>query len=269
MRATPILGVTENNDVRGLLNFTCESPIRRKEGDSINYSKIPIEEKNDFIWISHLETIDAESRAHPERIDRAIFDRGGDICQVFLERNKRFSSTHLIIRAKSDRTLSGDEKYSGEAEKVFEHLRKKEYAGSIDIIVRPKSKNQKNTKKKYRKKKNGDKKRIFLSDKRLAELRIHYAEVEINVPSYLIPKYGVKTIKLTAVLAREFNPPPGQKRIEWLIWTTLPVNSLADAVDIVRWYSRRWTILCEILFYAKIPPKPEFSLIWWGLAGAG
>ena len=239
-RLTPTMGVTENGEVAGLLKVTCESPIRRKKDDPINYQKTPIEEKNDYLWLAHLEAIDSESRSHPNRIDMAIFDRGGDIAEIFLERDKRFSSTHLIIRAKSDRTINGEETYNGESKKIFDFLRESKPAGEMVISTSDKS-SSKNKKKKYRKK-CGKKKCLSHGNKRRAILRIHYAEVKVKVPSYLIPKYGVDTIKLNAVLAREFNPPRGQERIEWLIWTTLPINSLTDAVDIVKWYSRRWTI---------------------------
>jgi len=46
-----------------------------------------------------------------------------------------------------------------------------------------------------------------------------------------------------AVLIREEQPPNEVKEpVEWLLLTTVPVNSLVDAVERVQWYAKRWGI---------------------------
>ncbi len=47
---------------------------------------------------------------------------------------------------------------------------------------------------------------------------------------------------LTVVLAREIDPPDGLAPIDWLLLTTLSVETADDAARIVRWYSYRWRI---------------------------
>ena len=235
---SPILGVKSNGEVLGLLSCSCESPIRRDKNENNNCKELPIEEKNDFVWVANMEKVDAISRANPNRSDILIYDRGADFCQFFLERNKSFISTELIIRAKSNRVVNNEEIYDGESQKIFDFMRKRKYAGTMEVIIRVNDNNKKKPKKKTGKKK----KSLYPSGKRHVTLRIHYCEVEFRVPSHLVPIYGKKTIKLNAVLAREYNPPQGQKRIEWLIWTTLPIKSLEDAVTVVAYYAKRWTI---------------------------
>jgi hypothetical protein len=44
------------------------------------------------------------------------------------------------------------------------------------------------------------------------------------------------------VHAREENPPPGAKRIEWFLLTTEPVETPHDAARIIDCYTRRWRI---------------------------
>jgi hypothetical protein len=65
-------------------------------------------------------------------------------------------------------------------------------------------------------------------------------------------------IELYAVYVEEKDPPPGAKRIRWLLLTTIPASSLRQAMKLVKWYCLRWRIEewhrvlksgCKILFH--------------------
>ena len=43
-------------------------------------------------------------------------------------------------------------------------------------------------------------------------------------------------------IVREENPPTGDKRLEWFLLTTLPVENADDAERILTWYGLRWRI---------------------------
>ena len=53
-------------------------------------------------------------------------------------------------------------------------------------------------------------------------------------------------VEVTAILAREEHPAPGQAPIEWLLLTNLPVQTLEQAQEKLSWYLCRWQI--EIYF---------------------
>lgn len=53
-------------------------------------------------------------------------------------------------------------------------------------------------------------------------------------------------VQVSAILAREENPAPGQTPIEWLLLTNLPVDTLEQAQQKLSWYLCRWQI--EIYF---------------------
>ena len=53
---------------------------------------------------------------------------------------------------------------------------------------------------------------------------------------------GQTPIALWAVWAQEINPPSGQKPICWCLLTTVPVRTLAEAIERIQWYVKRWTI---------------------------
>jgi hypothetical protein len=44
------------------------------------------------------------------------------------------------------------------------------------------------------------------------------------------------------VYVREIHPPPGAERLDWLLLTTRPVESSADALEVVRAYTLRWRV---------------------------
>lgn len=52
----------------------------------------------------------------------------------------------------------------------------------------------------------------------------------------------VERLPLTAVLAREIDPPAGVQPVEWRLLTTLPVTSAEAAATCVNWYAKRWII---------------------------
>ena len=45
-----------------------------------------------------------------------------------------------------------------------------------------------------------------------------------------------------AVLAKEEQAPKGVKPLEWMLLSTLPVESFEQAIEKLQWYARRWTI---------------------------
>jgi hypothetical protein len=45
-----------------------------------------------------------------------------------------------------------------------------------------------------------------------------------------------------AIFAREEDAPAGTTPLEWMLLTTVPVTSLAQAIERLTWYSRRWGI---------------------------
>ena len=53
---------------------------------------------------------------------------------------------------------------------------------------------------------------------------------------------SLDNIQLTAILAREIAPSQGVNPIEWLLLTTLDVETTEEAFEKVRWYSYRWRI---------------------------
>jgi hypothetical protein len=53
-------------------------------------------------------------------------------------------------------------------------------------------------------------------------------------------------VTINMVFAREINAPHGEKPIEWLLLTSLPIDTVEQAIQVITWYLCRWQI--EIFF---------------------
>jgi len=76
---------------------------------------------------------------------------------------------------------------------------------------------------------------------RLARLSFSATTVVLNRPRYLedpIPK----TLTLNVVHVSEPNPPPGELAVEWLLFTTLSVDTEKQITKVVDIYRARWAI---------------------------
>ncbi len=77
---------------------------------------------------------------------------------------------------------------------------------------------------------------------REATLTICYASFTFLASSNRPKSTTKKEIILNVISAREENPPTGKKPINWLLLTTLDVQTFEQAVRCIRWYTYRWLI---------------------------
>jgi len=76
---------------------------------------------------------------------------------------------------------------------------------------------------------------------RIANLRFAAAPVVLRRPRYL-PDPIPETLTLNVVHISEPNPPSGEPPVEWLLFTTLPIDSNKKVAKVVDIYRTRWTI---------------------------
>lgn len=75
---------------------------------------------------------------------------------------------------------------------------------------------------------------------RTAHVGLRFGQVEILRPHS--PVYPVRSVTLRFVMVSEHDNRSGEKDVEWLLLTSLPVNDAADAQKIVSYYRKRWFI---------------------------
>lgn len=82
---------------------------------------------------------------------------------------------------------------------------------------------------------------------RQARLIVHRVSLLTHPPANRPKGSTWSPLPLQWIWAYEPSPPRGQKALEWLLVTTLPVENLAAAAGALQWYSLRWRI--ERWFY--------------------
>ncbi len=79
---------------------------------------------------------------------------------------------------------------------------------------------------------------------RQATVEVRRARVTLRAPYR--PDRKLPPVTVNVVLVREPNPPPGETPVEWILVTTLPIDTLEQVRTIVEYYCVRWSI--EIFF---------------------
>jgi hypothetical protein len=79
---------------------------------------------------------------------------------------------------------------------------------------------------------------------RQVEQSLHALRVLLRPPYR--PDKKLAPVEVTAILAREDHPPPGEEPIEWLLLSSLPAETFEEACEKVQWYLCRWQI--EVFF---------------------
>jgi hypothetical protein len=81
---------------------------------------------------------------------------------------------------------------------------------------------------------------------RRAKVVVSFAAVTVLVPrqpAASLKALDPRPIAQWAVWAREVDPPAGLKEpIDWLLLTSLPVRTLDEAMEVIRYYEKRWLI---------------------------
>jgi Transposase Tn5 dimerisation domain len=73
-----------------------------------------------------------------------------------------------------------------------------------------------------------------------AQVELRFGRVMLKRPHRAESQHATLTLSVVDVV--EPNPPPGEEAVHWLLLTSLPVETVADARQITVWYSYRWLI---------------------------
>jgi hypothetical protein len=150
-------------------------------------------------------------------------DRGGDAGPTLLKAVQE--RLLLTVRAAYDRRLADDE---DGYRKLRAAVASEKPIAYFDHFLRPAAA-----------------KRAGHSTLRPRHLEIRVRAVTLAVTNYgPHPKKGERrqAVDCWAVFLREVSPPPGARRLEWLLLTTYPVRSVHDALKVAWGYSLRWRI---------------------------
>ena len=179
-------------------------------------NRTPRDQKESQKWLDSFTTCQTLAAQCPDTTLVNVGDREGDLYDLFVAAQAPAAErigprVHLLVRAQHDRQVAHSQK------SLWDFLAAQRLAGRLKINV-PRKDGQPG---------------------RLVTLAIRYAPVTLCAPGL---KREQPALTLWAVEARETRPPKGATPICWRLLTTLPVASLAAAVEKIRWYAQRWQI---------------------------
>ena len=173
-------------------------------------------------WVEGLR--DVAEAASPLRTRTrviSVMDREADFFELFDEQRRRGSAVDVLVRAKYDRRLGKG------VPKLFATLRNAPADGHVEIEIERASARRKSSRKQARPARGA----------RTARAEVHYREV--TVPSTV---EGREPVTLWAVHVRESAAPEGEKPLEWFLLTSVRVERVETAVELIGYYLRRWRV---------------------------
>ena len=170
-----------------------------------------IADKESQRWIDVAE--DSIEALRPARTVTVVCDREGDIYDLFAAVADRGPRAHLLVRAARERALAGEEAL------LFAHAEAlpEQHRYEITVPAKPGRK------------------------KRTATVALGFGRVEIKRPQRAARALP-ETIGLSVVVVREIAPPKDVEPVRWVLLTSHAIDTLAGAMEVVRWYRLRWHI---------------------------
>lgn len=178
--------------------------------------KQSIEEKESVKWLTSYRALANVQTRCPGPLYVSVGDREADIYELFYEGTVvHTNGPKLLVRASTNRRVDSEHGY------LWETLESQPLSG-VQVLSIPRTPKR---------------------AKRDAHLEIRFAKVVLKAPEGKKTADGKKApdICVFAILAKETNTDV-KEALEWLLLTTLPVESLEDATEKLMWYTKRWGI---------------------------
>jgi len=173
----------------------------------------PVEQKETRYWV---QTVEAACAALDERELRGWYqiDREGDGRDVLLALHK--TSHWWTVRGNADRSI---ELQGGDKDRLRSHLAHQTLSGTYDLTVPGRPGRQ----------------------ARVANMVVRVTKVHLRLRDKKTKRIAL--LPVTAVWALEHGTtPPGEKPIDWLLYTNHPVETFDDAMLVLFGYAQRWRV---------------------------
>jgi hypothetical protein len=195
----------------GFVDAQCWARDPAQFGKKAQRHALAIEQKESYRWIKSYQAVAAVQKRNPQLTLVSMGDREADIYELFAQAELDPAGPKLLIRAKHDRQVQGEQA------RLFEALQGQPISG-YQVVKLPRQKNR---------------------PAREAKLAIRFAALTLCAPQ---DKAHLSALQIWTVLAKEEGAPEGAEPIEWRLLTTLAVESFEQACEKVAWYTQRWGI---------------------------
>jgi hypothetical protein len=205
-----------------------QAPKRSVREKARARAKQPLEQKESFRWLQGLRAARGIAQDLVQTQVVCIADSDADIYDLFAEPRGR-RPVDWLIRARRNRGVEAcvgsvesrlREQVLAEAVLFTQQITVREREPKTSCETRP---------------------RRVARQRRTAEVQVRAASVQLRSPKASLPD-----VTVNVVLASEPYPPAGEVAVEWILVTTLPIDTLQEVRQILQHYRVRWMI--EVLF---------------------
>lgn len=197
---------------------------RRRNGGRYIQDVLPVEEKETYRWLQALKTT---GDALPETRVVTVCDREADLYEFFKLSHQIDAA--VLVRASANRTVNRRSRYAEKnVLKLWDYMLRQPVAGSYTLQLPKRAKT----------------KHCEAREARLATVSVRFAPLSLNPPRNNVKHKteSLPDIDMYAVYVLETDPPEGEEPVEWMLLSSLPVQSFDEACEKVRWYCLRWRI---------------------------
>lgn len=191
-------------------------------GDSKKRQYDPIETKETYRWLQGYRLACRTAEQVPQTRIISVADCEGDLYEVFVEaqRARPGATADYVIRAGKERCLTARDPAAGPY--AYHKLRATLAAAAV---VATRQLELPRTPKRA---------------PRTAALELRAQPVSLKAPY----RHGVELpdLQVHAVWVREINAPAGVEPVDWLLLTSLPIDTAAAVLQVVDYYTGRWPI---------------------------
>jgi hypothetical protein len=195
----------------GLIDVQSWTRDPEERGKKHLRAQLPLEAKESVRWLRSLEALERVQEKCPGVRLVSVGDREADMHELFVWATEKENRPALLVRAHRQRLLA-----EGQGQ-LWAHVLAQGVRGEVEVRLPRRS----------------------TRAARVARLELRFAAVELKAPK---GKERLGPARLWAVTATEAHAPAGVEPVQWMLLTTLPVQTVEQAIEKLTWYTGRWGI---------------------------
>jgi hypothetical protein len=232
----PLYAIDTDGIALGLVDEVVwiRDPIRddltRKERKAIRRQDA-YEEKESCRWLEMFQSGEQIARANPATHFVHVADSESEIHELLLEIEDQAENHDFVLRVGQNRAIVSQD---DQTTTVDDLLSKCEVLAEREVIVSQRVSMISDETRPRRK----------ARDARNAKISIRATAVTLKGPSR--PGGRLPSVTLNVIEAVELDPPEGEDSIRWVLFTSLPIDSIVQIERAIQYYASRWGI--ELFF---------------------
>jgi hypothetical protein len=195
----------------------------RQPRDKGSNTKLAYEQRESYKWEQGIQ--DSQAITSQASMVTYIFDQEADIFDLYAQVCSTKPNCHLLVRSHYNRKVE----VQGQEVPLWDTLEKIPFSHSYLLKVSElKRRNESRRKQQNR-------------QKREAQIQLRYCSIQLVPPATASSELTL-TLWVVEALENDSTVPPAEEPIHWRLITTHPISNVENALQMIKWYEKRWMI---------------------------